>query len=171
MILQTNKWKLIKVTTSNRQDHKCLLHPEMLTSHNLISEDVWVKIMSPPNPSSSPPPHPPLSPPSPSSSPPPLPPFLHLLRDHYLPVSSHKLKNPNMDTLVTERIKSHPPLKRNPNYFLSALTFKSFLFHFFSQKLIICFERTGSFIVQYARDPWTIQERWNSYLPDGWLQL
>ena len=156
MILQTNKWKLIKVTTSNRQDHKCLLHPEMLTSHNLISEDVWVKIMSPP---------------SPSSSPPPLPPFLHLLRDHYLPVSSHKLKNPNMDTLVTERIKSHPPLKRNPNYFLSALTFKSFLLHFFSQKLIICFERTGSFTVRYARDPWTIQVRWNSYLPDGWLQL
>lgn len=155
MILQTNKWKLIKVTTSNRQDHKCLLHPEMLTSHNLITEDVWVKIMSPPSPSSSPP-HPP---------------FLHLLRDHYLPVSSHKLKNPNMDTLVTERIKSHPPLKRNPNYFLSALTFNSFLLHFFSQKLIICFERTGSFIVRYARDPWTIQERWNSYLPDGWLQL
>lgn len=155
MILQTNKWKLIKVTTSNRQDHKCLLHQEMLTSHNLITEDVWVKIMSPPSPSSSPP-HPP---------------FLHLLRDHYLPVSSHKLKNPNMDTLVTERIKSHPPLKRNPNYFLSALTFKSFLLHFFSQKLIICFERTGSFIVRYARDPWTIQERWNSYLPDGWLQL
>lgn len=153
MILQTNKWKLIKVTTSNRQDHKCLLHPEMLTSHNLITEDVWVKIMSPPSPSSSPP-HPP---------------FLHLLRDHYLPVSSHKLKNPNMDTLVTERIKSHPPLKRNPNYFLSALTFNSFLLHFFSQKLII--ERTGSFIVRYARDPWTIQERWNSYLPDGWLQL
>lgn len=155
MILQTNKWKLIKVTTSNRQDHKCLLHPEMLTSHNLITEDVWVKIMSPPSPSSSPP-HPP---------------FLHLLRDHYLPVSSHKLKNPNMDTLDTERIKSHPPLKRNPNYFLSALTFNSFLLHFFSQKLIICFERTGSFIVRYARDPWTIQERWNSYLPDGWLQL
>ena len=155
MILQTNKWKLIKVTTSNRQDHKCLLHPEMLTSHNLITEDVWVKIMSPPSPSYSPP-HPP---------------FLHLLRDHYLPVSSHKLKNPNMDTLVTERIKSHPPLKRNPNYFLSALTFNSFLLHFFSQKLIICFERTGSFIVRYARDPWTIQERWNSYLPDGWLQL
>ena len=155
MILQTNKWKLIKVTTSNRQDHKCLLHPEMLTSHNLITEDVWVKIMSPPSPSSSPP-HPP---------------FLHLLRDHYLPVSSHKLKNPNMDTLVTERIKSHPPLKRNPNYFLSALTFNSFLLHFFSQKLIISFERTGSFIVRYARDPWTIQERWNSYLPDGWLQL
>ena len=160
MILQTNKWKLIKVTTSNRQDHKCLLHPEMLTSHNLITEEVWVKIMSPPSPSS--------SPPLPS---PPHPPFLHLLRDHYLPVSSHKLKNPNMDTLVTERIKSHPPLKRNPNYFLSALTFNSFLLHFFSQKLIICFERTGSFIVQYARDPWTIQERWNSYLPDGWLQL
>lgn len=155
MILQTNKWKLIKVTTSNRQDHKCLLHQEMLTSHNLITEDVWVKIMSTPSPSSSPP-HPP---------------FLHLLRDHYLPVSSHKLKNPNMDTLVTERIKSHPPLKRKPNYFLSALTFNSFLLHFFSQKLIICFERTGSFIVRYARDPWTIQERWNSYLPDGWLQL
>lgn len=155
MILQTNKWKLIKVTTSNRQDHKCLLHQEMLTSHNVITEDVWVKIMSPPSPSSSPP-HPP---------------FLHLLRDHYLPVSSHKLKNPNMDTLVTERIKSHPPLKRNPNCFLSALTFNSFLLHFFSQKLIICFERTGSFIVRYARDPWTIQERWNSYLPDGWLQL